>query len=152
MCPFAARRGGRAYGRIQPKMRQEPIKPAPASGRLGVLIVGMGSLSTALIAGVLAVRRNLGKPIGSLTQMGQLPGPSGQPDSVPFGGWDVVSDDAYSAAKKARVLEDGLLALLKSELESIRPWRGIFDPRYLRRIEATHSRPPMGWLGSVEEV
>ena len=166
MCPFAARRGGRAYGRIQPKMRQEPIKPAPASGRLGVLIVGMGSLSTALIAGVLAVRRNLGKPIGSLTQMGQLPGPSGQPDSVPFGeavplaaladlafgGWDVVSDDAYSAAKKARVLEDGLLALLKPELESIRPWRGIFDPRYLRRIEATHSRPPMGWLGSVEEV
>src|SRR5436309_15163701 len=110
MCPFAARRGGRAYGRIQPKMRQEPIKPAPASGRLGGLIVGMASLSTALIAGVLAVRRNLGKPTGSLTQMGQLPGPPAQsasapsgwgaplprPATVPFGGWPAVARPAYS--------------------------------------------------------
>jgi len=147
-------------------MTQDSVRPAPASGRLGVLVVGMGALSTALIAGVLAVRRGLGKPVGALTQMGRVAGPPGHPDPVPlqqavplaslqdlaFGGWDILPDDVYHAAEKAKVLERELLGVLRPELESIRPWRGIFDPRYVRRIEATHSRPRKGHRASLEEV
>ncbi len=147
-------------------MNHETARPAPATGRLGVLAVGMGALSTTLIAGVLAVRRGFGKPVGALTQMGRVAGPPGHPDPVPlgqavplaslqdlvFGGWDILPDNVYSAAEKAKVLEGDLLKVLRPELESIRPWRGIFDPRYLRRIEATHSRPRKGHLASVAEV
>ena len=104
-------------------MTQDSVRPAPASGRLGVLVVGMGALSTALIAGVLAVRRGLGKPVGALTQMGRVAGPPGHPDPVPlqqavplaslqdlaFGGWDILPDDVYHAADHVpEILELGL--------------------------------------------
>src|SRR6266704_1651665 len=107
-------------------MRQKPVPPAAAAGRLGV-----------------------GKPIGALTQLGYVAGPHERPAPVPiaravplsslddlaFGVWDILPDSVYRAAVKARVLDDALLEPLKDELESIRPWRGIFDPRYVHRIE-----------------
>ncbi|HEU4400655.1 MAG TPA: inositol-3-phosphate synthase [Candidatus Polarisedimenticolia bacterium] len=147
-------------------MNLEPARPTPASGRLGVLAVGGGALSTTLIAGVLAVRRGLGKPVGSLTQMGRVSGPRAHPDPVPlgqavplaslqdlvFGVWDILPDSVYSAAEKAKVLDSDLLRPLREELEAIRPWPGIFDPRYVRRIEATHCRPHMGHLASIAEI
>jgi myo-inositol-1-phosphate synthase len=145
---------------------QEAPRAAPASGRLGVLSVGLGALSTALIAGVLAVRRGLGKPVGALTQMGRVAGPSGRPDPLPvkeavplaeladlvFGAWDLLPDDAYAAAEKAKVLEGDLLHELRPELEAIRPWRGIFDARYVHRIDATHVRARRGHLASLAEI
>jgi len=147
-------------------MRQKPVPPAAAAGRLGVVVVGAGSLSTSLIAGVLAVRRGLGKPIGALTQLGYVAGPHERPAPVPvgravplsslddlvFGVWDILPDSVYRAAVKARVLDEALLEPLKDELESIRPWRGIFDPRYVHRIEATHCRPRQGHLANVAEI
>ncbi len=147
-------------------MNHEAAGPAPASGRLGIMVVGMGALSTALVAGVLAIRRGFGRPVGALTQMGRVAGPPGHPGPVPlgqavplasledlaFGGWDLLPDNAYAAAVKARVLEAELLARLRPELESIRPWRGIFDPRYVRRIDATHSRLRKGHLASLAEI
>ncbi|MGH9508041.1 MAG: inositol-3-phosphate synthase, partial [Terriglobales bacterium] len=45
---------------------------APAQGKLGVLIPGLGAVATTFIAGVEAVRRGLAPPIGSLTQMGAI--------------------------------------------------------------------------------
>ena len=45
---------------------------APANGKLGVMIPGMGAVATTLIAGVEAVRRGLAQPVGSLTQMDTL--------------------------------------------------------------------------------
>ncbi len=147
-------------------MNQEPVRTAPASGRLGVLAVGMGALSTSLIAGVVAVRRGLGKPIGALTQMGRVAGPNGHQDTVPvgeavpladldslvFGGWDIFPDDVYTAAAKAKVLEGDLLRSLRDELESIRPMPGIYDPRYLRRLEAVQTHPRAGHMASVAAV
>ena len=147
-------------------MRQKPVPPAAATGRLGVVVVGAGSLSTSFIAGVLAVRRGLGKPIGALTQLGYVSGPHERPAPVPigkavplaslndlaFGVWDILPDSVYKAASKARVLDESLLEPLKSELDAIRPWRGIFDPRYVHRIEATHSLPRQGHLASVAAV
>ena len=86
------------------------------------MLVGMGAVSTTTIAGVLAVRRGLAKPIGSMTQMGTVrlgkrtEGRSPQIkefvplaglDDIVFGGWDIFEDDAYAAAKTAGVLDDG---------------------------------------------
>ena len=95
---------------------QEPVKIAPAEGKLGVLIPGMGAVGTTFVAGVEAIRRGLGKPIGSLTQMstvrlgkrseGRSPAikdfvPLASLDQLVFGGWDIYEDNAYEAAVKA---------------------------------------------------
>src|SRR5512143_164763 len=93
---------------------------APAGGKLGVLLPGMGAVATTFIAGVEAARRGLAKPIGSLTQMGTVRlgkrtdgrsplirdfVPLAGLEQIHFGGWDVFPDTAYEAAKKAGVLE-----------------------------------------------
>jgi len=44
----------------------------PAEGKLGVLLVGLGAVSTTFIAGVEAVKKGFAQPIGSLTQMGTI--------------------------------------------------------------------------------
>jgi len=49
-----------------------PVEIAPARGKLGILLVGLGAVSTTTIAGVFAIRKGLAKPIGSLTQMGTI--------------------------------------------------------------------------------
>jgi myo-inositol-1-phosphate synthase len=146
-------------------MREETFRPSTATGPLGVMIVGMGAVSTTLIAGVTAVRHGLGRPFGSLTQMGRIPAtgngasrPFGQ--CVPlaslqdlvFGGWDILPDDAYTAAVKARVLDGDLLGRLRPELEAIRPWPGVFDSRYVKRLQPTHSRRHEHLLARVEEL
>ena len=147
-------------------MRQKPSRPAPAKGRVGVVVVGAGALSTTLIAGILAVRRGLGKPIGALTQLGVVPGPPERPGPMPvgqavplaalpdlaFGVWDILPDSVYRSAVKAQVLERELLEELRPELDAIRPWRGIFDPRFVHRIEAAHCRPRQGHLDSVAGI
>src|SRR5512145_838678 len=93
---------------------------APAAGRVGVLLPGMGAVATTFIAGVEAVRAGLSKPIGSLTQMGTIRPDKRTPlvkdfvplaglDQLEFAGWDPIPDNAYEAAKKAGVLEEKLL-------------------------------------------
>src|SRR3954452_3039397 len=98
-----------------------PIDIAPARGKLGVLLVGLGAVSTTTIAGVLAIRKGLGKPIGSLTQMGTIRlgkrtearsplikefVPLADLDDIVFGGWDIFEDNCYEAARHAGVLEE----------------------------------------------
>jgi myo-inositol-1-phosphate synthase len=122
-------------------------------GKLGVLLVGLGAISTTVIAGVEAIRRGLGKPIGSLTQMGtvrlgkrtenRVPRiadfvPLAGLDDLVFGAWDIFPDNAYEAAAEAGVLEKPLLETLRPELEAIRPMKGVFDPRYVKRLHGTH--------------
>ena len=104
----------------------------PATGRLGVLVVGVGgAVSTTLITGTLAARKGLAKPIGSITQMATMRVQSGEEkqikDIVPiadlndivFGGWDIFPDNAYEAALYAEVLKEKDLNLVKDELEAI---------------------------------
>ena len=98
-----------------------PVDIAPARGKLGVLLVGLGAVSTTTIAGVLAIRKGCAKPIGSLTQMGTIRlgkrtearsplikefVPLADSNDIVFGGWDIFDDDCYEAAKHAGVLED----------------------------------------------
>src|SRR5947199_1661968 len=113
-----------------------PVEIAPARGRLGVLLVGLGAVSTTTIAGVFAIRKGLAKPIGSLTQMGAIRlgkrtegrspkinevVPLSSLDDLVFGGWDIFDEDCFSAAKTAGVIEPALLEQVRPELEQIRP-------------------------------
>ena len=141
-------------------MSQKGARIEPAEGKLGVLLVGLGAVSTTFIAGVEAVKRGLGKPIGSLTQMGtvrlgkrtenRVPRiqdfvPLAKLDDLVFGAWDIFPDDAYEAAREANVLEKGLLEQLRPELEAIRPMKGVFDPRYVKRLHGTYVKEGSKW-------
>jgi myo-inositol-1-phosphate synthase len=129
---------------------EKPLKITEPKGKLGILLVGMGAVSTTTIAGVLAIRRGLAKPIGSLTQMGTIrlgkrtEGRSplikdfvslASLDQIVFGGWDIFEDNAYEAAKTAGVLENDLLEQIRPELEQIRPMSAVFDRRYVKRLD-----------------
>jgi len=122
-------------------------------GKLGVLLIGLGAVSTTFIAGVEAVKKGLGDPIGSLTQMGTIRLGKRTEKKIPkisdfvslavldqlvFGAWDLFSEDAYAAAVNAGVLEADLLKQLKPELEKIRPMKAVFDTRYVKRLQGTH--------------
>jgi myo-inositol-1-phosphate synthase len=122
---------------------------APANGRLGILIPGMGAVATTFIAGVEAVKRGLGKPVGSLTQLGTIRLGKRTDDRTPkikdfvpltpleclsFGTWDIYEDSAYEAASEAKVLDASLLEELKEPLSAIRPMKAVFDQNYVRRI------------------
>jgi myo-inositol-1-phosphate synthase len=121
-----------------------------AEGKLGIMLVGLGAVSTTTIAGVIAIRRGLAKPIGSLTQMGTIRlgkrteanspkikdfVPLASLDDVVFGGWDLFDENCYEAAKTAGVLEKELLDQIRPELEQIRPWPAVFDRRYVKRLD-----------------
>src|ERR1043166_6682045 len=127
-----------------------PIDIAPARGKLGVLLVGLGAVSTTTIAGVAAIRKGLSSPIGSLTQMGTIRlgkrtegrspkikevVPLAELDDLAFGGWDIFQEDCYSAAKTAGVLEQSLLDKVRPELEQIKPWPAVFDQHYVKRLD-----------------
>ena len=126
------------------------IAIAPAEGRVGVLLVGLGAVSTTFIAGVHAVRRGLAKPIGSLTQMGTIRlgkrtdhrtplikdfSPIASLDQLAFGAWDIFEDDCYQAAKTAGVIDTAILDQIRPELEAIKPWPAVFDRQYVKRLD-----------------
>src|SRR5471032_3407736 len=113
-----------------------PVDIAPAQGKLGILLVGLGAVSTTTIAGVEAIRKGLAKPIGSLTQMGTIRlgkrtdgrspkikefVPLAGLDDLVFTGWDIFEDNMYEAASNAGVLDQRLLDQLKPFLSTITP-------------------------------
>jgi len=129
---------------------KNPPKIDSATGKLGILLVGMGAVSTTTIAGVFAVRRGLAPPTGSLTQMGTVRlgkrtegrsplikdfVPLASLGDVVFGGWDIFEDNSYEAAKTAGVLEESLLNTIRPELEAIKPMPAVFDRRYVKRLD-----------------
>jgi len=124
-----------------------------ATGRLGVLIPGLGAVATTLIAGVEAIKKGISQPIGSITQMGNIhlnrKAGSNYPkikDFVPlanledivFGGWDVYEDNVYTAASRAKVLEPHMLEALRPQLEALKPMKAVFDKSYIRNLDGTH--------------
>ncbi len=123
---------------------------APATGRLGILLAGLGAVSTTLIAGVHAIRKGLAAPTGSLTQMGTIRlgkrtegrsplikdfVPLATLDDLVFGGWDIFEDNCYEAASNAAVLRGGLLDEVRPELEAVQPWPAVFDQAYVKRLD-----------------
>ena len=127
-------------------MKQDII---PAEGRLGILIPGLGAVATTFIAGVEAVKKGIAKPIGSLTQMGNIrlgkrtenrfPAinefvPLAQLSDIAFGGWDIYEDNVFEAAINAKVLDLPLLHSIKTELEAIKPMKAVFDRSYVSNL------------------
>ncbi len=122
----------------------------PHNGKLLVLLPGMGAVATTFIAGVEAVRRNLARPIGSVSQMQTIrlgqrsenrnPLIRDLVDLAPlgdleFGGWDVFQDDAFDAAVRADVLDAKLLDPLEEFLRTIRPMEAVFSREYVKRLD-----------------
>lgn len=123
-------------------------------GKLGVLIVGLnGAVSTTFLAGVMAVRKGIAMPIGSLTQMGTIrlgkrtdkKSPliknflplAKLPDLV-FGGWDIRNENCYQSSIHAGVLNKEHLDAVRDELESLKPMKAVFDQFYVKRLKGTH--------------
>jgi myo-inositol-1-phosphate synthase len=145
----------------------KPVDIPPDTGKLGILLVGLGAVSTTVIAGVLAVRKNLAKPIGSLTQMGTLrlgkrtegrsPKladvlPLASIDDVVFGGWDLFEDNCYEAAKTAGVLEGSLLEQIRPDLEAITPWPAVFERKYVKRLDGPNVKTGKNKRDLAEQV
>ena len=114
-----------------------------------MLLVGLGAVSTTTIAGVMAIRKGLALPIGSLTQMGTIRlgkrtearapkikefVPLAELNDIVFGGWDIFEADCYAAARTAGVLEPAQLEQVRPELEAVKPMPAVFDQRYVKRL------------------
>ena len=130
-----------------------PVEIAPARGKLGVLLVGLGAVSTTFVAGTLLIRKGLASPTGSLAQMGTIrlgkrnEGrtplikdflPLASLDDLVFGAWDIFEENGYEAAMTAGVLDASMLEQVRPELEAIRPWPAVFDQRYVKRLMGTN--------------
>ena len=140
---------------------------SPAEGRLGVLLVGLGAVSTTFIAGVEAVRAGIAKPIGSLTQMGtvrlgkrtdnRVPMikdfvPLADLDDLVFGAWDIFPDSAYEAAEHAGVLEKELLTQIGPALKEVRPMAAVFDQHYVKRLNGTNLKTGANKMELAEKI
>ena len=136
-------------------MTKTNVQVTPATGKLGILLPGMGAVATTFIAGVEAIKRGLAEPVGSLTQMGQLRlGKRNENrsslikdfisiaslESLCFGGWDIFEDNVYEAASKAKVLEQNLLDQLKEPLSKIKPMSAVFDKSYITLIDGKNKK------------
>ncbi|MEQ9423701.1 MAG: inositol-3-phosphate synthase [Cyclobacteriaceae bacterium] len=143
------------------------INVKAAEGKLGILTPGMGAVATTFIAGVLAIRKGLSKPIGSLTQMGTIRlgkrtenrnplikdfVPIAGLDEVVFGGWDPFDDNAYEAAMKAQVIDKDMLNQLKDELEEIKPMPAVFDKEYVKKLDGKHVKSGASKMDLAEAV
>jgi myo-inositol-1-phosphate synthase len=152
--------------RLSLTVKQPEVVP-PATGKLGVLLPGLGAVATTMIAGVLLARRGLAEPIGSLTQMGTIrlgkrtdgnaPPirdflPLARLDDLVFGAWDIFPDNAYESAVHASVLDPPHLDPIRAELEAIVPMPGAFYPEYVRRLHGTHLKRAATKAEMVEEL
>ena len=140
---------------------------APAKGKLGVMIPGMGAVATTFVAGVEAVRKGISKPIGSLTQMGTIRlgkrtdgrspkinefVPLAGLNDLVFTGWDIFEDDMYAAAGKAGVLDRSLLEQVKPFLSSIKPRKAVFDKNYVKKLDGPNVKKGKNKMDLAEQL
>jgi myo-inositol-1-phosphate synthase len=138
-----------------------------AEGKLGILIPGLGAVSTTFIAGVMLIREGYSKPIGSLTQMGKLRVGKGDnaremdiKDFVPladlndieFGGWDIFEDNVYEAAMNAEVLVRDDLAKIRAEMSKIKPWKAVFNRKFVRNLDGKNVKTGKTHQDLVDQV
>ncbi|CAN5655979.1 inositol-3-phosphate synthase [soil metagenome] len=148
-------------------MVEKGVEIAPASGKLGILLVGLGAVSTTFVAGVEAIRKGKSKPIGSLTQMGAIRlgkrtenrvplikdfVPLAGLDGIVFGAWDIFSDSAYEAALHCGVLEKALVEDLREQLESLKPMRAVFSQNYVKRLNGENVKTGKNKMELAEQL
>ncbi|NDW09606.1 inositol-3-phosphate synthase [Dysgonomonas sp. 520] len=131
----------------------EKVQLKEATGKLGVLVVGVGgAVSSTFIAGTLIARKGLGVPVGSITQLATMrlgkreenrfpkikdAVPLADMKDIVFGGWDLFEEDVYKAAKHAEVLTNEDLDKVKDELSTIKPMKAVFDQDFVKRLHGT---------------
>ena len=146
-------------------MKQSTV--APAQGKLGILVVGCGAVSTTFMTGVLMARKGLAKPVGSMTQYDKMRVGRGADakylhyaDIVPlaklgdivFGCWDVYPQNAYQAAMYAEVLKEKDIEPVRDELEQIVPMKAAFDKNYAKRLDGDNVKPDLTRWQMVEAL
>lgn len=139
----------------------------PAEGNLGVLTVGLGAVSTTLIAGVEAVKQGWVEPIGSVTQLGRIRlgkrtdnrnplirefVPLTPLQNLVFGSWDIIPDTAYQQALHAEVLQRDMVDNLHPALDEVRPMPGVFDQNYVRRLRGLYVKQGKNKMELAEQV
>ena len=156
--------------RLEPNdfvVKEAPVI-APAKGKLGVLLVGLGAVSSTLIAGVEHIRRGTGKPFGSVTQMATIRlgkrtenrtplikdfVPLAGLDQIVFGAWDPIPDNAYEAAVKCGVLDRTQhIEPIAGFLKSIKPMPAVFDSTYCKRIKGNNVKKAVTKFKLVEAL
>ena len=135
--------------------------------KLGVLIPGMGSVASTFICGVIACNKGLSKPIGSMTQMGSIRlgkrtgnrnplikdfVPTVEMNDLVFTGWDINQENVYDIALKSKVLKNDLLEELKPDLQKINVLKGVFDKKYVRRLNGNWVKSGKNKLDLAEQV
>ena len=146
-------------------MKQVNVKPA--TGKLGILIVGNGAVATTSMAGVMMARRGLGKPIGSMTQYEKIRVGRGTEkrylhykdivpmallDDIVFGCWDVYPQNAYQAAVYADVLKREDIDPVHEEMEQIIPMKAAFDKNYAKRLDGDNVKKCSNRWDMVEQL
>lgn len=140
---------------------------APAEGKLGILLVGLGAVSTTLVAGVESIRRGISQPVGSLTQMGTIRlgkrtdnrsplikdfVPLASLDDVVFGAWDIFKENAYDAAMNAGVLDKDLLNQVSEPLSSLKPMAAVFEQNYVKRLTGDNIKTGKNKMDLAEQL
>jgi myo-inositol-1-phosphate synthase len=146
---------------------RKDVKIEEPAGKLGVLIPGLGAVSTTFIAGIEAIKKNIAKPIGSLTQMGTIRLGKRTDKRVPpikdfvplaniqdlvFGGWDIYNDNCFQSASNAGVLEKSLLESVRPEIEKIVPWKAVFSQDYVKRLNGPNVKTGKNKMDLAEQV
>ncbi len=121
----------------------------PATGKLGIMVVGCGAVTTTFMTGVFMARKGLAKPVGSMTQFDKIRVGKGEDkkylsyydivpltklDDIEFATWDVYPQNAYQAAMFAEVLKEKDIEPVRDELEKIKPMAAAFDSNYAKRL------------------
>ena len=148
-------------------MIEKGVDIAPAEGKLGILLVGLGAVSTTLVAGVEAVKRGISEPVGSLTQMGTIRlgkrtdnraprikdfVPIADLNDIVFGAWDIFHDTAYEAAINAGVLEKDLVNQLSEPLSSLKPMAAVFEQNYVKRLHGENVKSGKNKMELAEQL
>lgn len=148
-------------------MINKGVEIAPANGKLGILLVGLGAVSTTFVAGVEAIKRGLAQPVGSLTQMGTVRlgkrtenrsprimdfVPLAGLDDIVFGAWDIFADSAFDAAMNAGVLEKDLLNQVSEQLASLKPMQAVFEQNYVKRLHGENVKTGRNKMELAEQL
>ena len=138
-----------------------------AEGKLGVLVVGLGAVSTTFMTGVLMVRKGLAKPIGSMTQYDKIRVGRGADkkylhyneivsmpslNDIVFGAWDVYPANAYESALNCEVLKEKDIEPVKDELVKIVPMKAAFDKNYAKRLDGNNVKDCKDRWDMVEQI
>lgn len=139
----------------------------PANGKLGVMCVGLGAVTTTFITGVLMARKGLAKPVGSMTQYDKIRVGRGADkkylhysdiislptlNDLEFAAWDVYPANAFESAVNAEVLRAKDILPVEDELKAIVPLKAAFDKNYASRLDGDNVKDCATRWEMVEEL